>query len=107
MKNKLWFRSADDEICEVGGDIIRGAHEEGVKEIELIEAVRDKSVDKYYTWCTYYGMVSVRGECVKAMCSRYEPNKSGRGACSHRGELYAAGKKVKFNVEEEMRRINK
>ena len=107
MKNKLWFRSADDEICELGDDIIRGAHEEGVKEIELIEAVRDKSVDKDYTWCTYYGLPSIRENCVKDMCSCYKPNKSGRGACSHRGTLYVLGEKVSFNVEEEFNKLNK
>lgn len=94
---KLYFENEDSTICQALKYFLRDAKIEGLKEIELMEAIPDTGTNEYI-WCTHDGEVVDRGQCKKSECSNYY-TKSGRGACSNRGSLYWHGEKVKFKVE--------
>ncbi len=69
----------------------------GLEKIVLVKAEPDKQT-KDHVWCDYVGDIVARCECKKLFCEKYEANKSGRGACIHRGKLYYHGEEVEFNV---------
>ena len=94
--DKLYFENEDANICQPLRYFLEDAKIEGLKEIELMEAVPDNNTGEF-VWCSYDGEVTDRGECKKSECSNYT-SKSGRGVCSHRGSLYWHGEKVKFTV---------
>lgn len=96
MKDKLYFANEDATMCVPLSEHIHDAKAEGLKEIELMEAIPDNSISEF-VWCSYDGEVVDRGGCTKSECSSYY-TKSGRGACSFRGQLYTHGTKVKFTV---------
>ena len=96
MKNeKLYFKNEDDNFCCHLEDHINEAKEEGLDEIELIEAVPSK--EKGYYWCTHYANVVEQGQCCKAECERWERYKNSN-LCYNRGQLFYFGEKVKFKV---------
>lgn len=95
---KLYFRSIDDTFCEPIDGILAEAKYEGREKVTVLEAIRDRET-KEYVWCTHFGEVTERSECVKSCCSSYEPNKSGRGTCSNRGKLYRHGDEGTFDVK--------
>lgn len=92
---KLYFKNEDDNFCCPLEDYINEAKEEGLDEIELIEAVPSK--EKNYYWCTYYADVVEQGQCCKAECERWERYKNSN-ICHNRGHLFSFGEKVKFKV---------
>ena len=50
-----------------------------------------------YMYCKLHG-AGEDGNCGK-ICTDYIPRNGKRGMCKHRGKLYQAGQKVKFNIE--------
>lgn len=94
-KEKLYFTSIDDTICQKLEDYSKEELEE--LDFELIEAIPDNN-NPEYIWCTYFGEVVEKSECKKSECNAYKSN-SGRGKCLHKGNLYQHGEKV--NVKEE------
>jgi len=100
---KLYFENEDSNICMPLGDCLDNTDE--LKEVTLIEAIPEK--ESMYCFCTKECDVVPRSDCRKAECDLYEPNKSGRGACIHRGKLYGFGEKVTFNIESGKRIKNK
>lgn len=96
MKNgKLYFKNEDDNFCCPLEYHINEAKENGLDEIELIEAISAPNEDQ--VWCTYHGAVVERTECKKSECQLYH-SKSGRGVCVHRGSYYLHGEKVNIKV---------
>ena len=95
-KIEFYFKNEDSTHCCPLMDYINEAKEEGLDEIELIEAIH--SPNEEHIWCTYYGEVVERSECKKPYCEFYS-SKSGRGVCEHRGSYFLHGEKVKFKVE--------
>ena len=99
MKNKkLYFENIDSEICRPLDWYVYDAKLEGLKEIKLVEAVRDRET-KDYVWCSELESLEMRSLCRKSECSLYTPNKSGRGVCVNRGKLYLHGQEVIIDVE--------
>jgi len=97
-KQKLYFRSIEDNNCEPIEGILNDAKFEGLSEVRAIEAIPSDEIDNI--WCTHYGEVIDRSDCSKAVCPYYE-SKSGRGKCSNRGKLYDFGEEVVFKIENE------
>lgn len=96
MENKKYFASIEDAICTELKYHLISAKAEGLKDIELIEAVHDTD-NKDYIWCNYDSEVTELSACCKNYCAHYE-TESGEGICSRRGILYTYGKSVKFKV---------
>lgn len=94
---KLYFTNEDSSNCYPLEDYINPAKEDGVSEIELIEAVEDYNI-KEFCWCTYLGDCVERCECSKKVCDMYEKPAKGN-TCANRGQFYSFGEKVKFDVE--------
>ncbi|GEM_PF-5245710 len=68
MKNeKLYFADEDATMCIPLSEDLHDAKIEGLKEIELMEAIPDYS-NSELVWCTYDGEVVDRGECKKSEC---------------------------------------
>ncbi|HBG40260.1 MAG TPA: hypothetical protein DDW85_02450 [Porphyromonadaceae bacterium] len=95
--DKLYFKDEDDCFCSPLVDRMNDAKEDGLSEIELMEADPDFD-NPNYIFCGYMGEAGDRSECRKSLCSYYE-SKSGRGVCKHRGKLFTHGERVKFKVE--------
>jgi len=74
------------------------AKEQGLSPIEPIEDIPVKKLGDH-VFCDYYGEVTERYDCTKRECASYTPNKSDRGACIHRGQLYEHGDKVTITVK--------
>lgn len=97
MENKkLYFKNEDDNFCCPLEDYINEAKENGLDEIELIEAIPSK--EKGYIWCTHYANVVEQSQCCKAECERWERYKNSN-LCHNRGQIFSFGEKVKFKVD--------
>lgn len=96
-KDKLYFKTIDENICIPLEEHLHGAKLEGLEEITLIEAIPDND-NPDYVWCTHFGGVEERHTCKKSHCEAYN-SKSGRGVCSHRGKLYEYGEEVTFKTQ--------
>lgn len=94
-KQKLYFYDEDSEICYPLSYHIENAKEEGLKEIELFEAIPD--LNKDIVWCTEMETTGEKSECNKT-CPYYKVPAKGR-ICELRGKLMECGEKIKFNVE--------
>ena len=94
-KKKLYFENKDAIFCYPLNYHIKNAKEEGLKEIELFEAVPDK-LNKDIVWCMELETTGEKSECNKT-CPYYK-SVNGR-ICDLRGKLMELGEKVKFNVE--------
>ena len=97
MYIKMYFKSEEDSFCSDLECFLIDAEHEGLKEIELVEAIPDNG-NNDIVWCTYHGATEEKDLCRKAHCSYYS-SKSGRGKCEHKGNLYLHGNKVKFKIE--------
>lgn len=93
---KLYFENEDANICYPLQYHLERAKEEGLKEIELFEAIPDNN-NKDFIFCSLIGEVGDREFCKKSECKDYT-SKSGRGICSNRGKLMNFGKQLKFKV---------
>jgi len=93
---KLYFKSADSEMCHSLDVHIDEAKMNGMEEIELFEAVPIK--DANYFWCKANLAVGEKGECGK-ICNDYKPRNGKSGACRYYSNtLYERGEKVTINV---------
>jgi hypothetical protein len=95
-KEKLYFENEDSEICYPLSYHIENAKEEGLKEIELFEAIPD-TINKDIIWCSELETTGEKSDCNKT-CPYYEKPEKGH-ICKLRGRLMEWGVKVKFNVE--------
>lgn len=95
--DKFYFSSESDNVCYNLDELLLEAKEDGLKEIELEEAVIDKGQLDCY-WCQNFCNTVEKLECSKKYCSGYQKPEKGN-TCDFRGKLYYPGKKVKFNVE--------
>lgn len=93
-KKKLYFENEHANFCYPLSYHIENAKEEGLKEIELFEAVPD-TMNKDIIWCMEMETTGDKSECNKN-CPYYIATK-GR-ICDLRGKLMEFGEKVKFNV---------
>jgi len=96
---KLYFKDEESETCYELSEHLFEAKYEGLKEIEIIEAIPDTET-KGYIWCMEMTMPVPQPECKKSFCSYYDPLNGKNGVCSFRGKLYTKGKKVKFEVNQ-------
>lgn len=95
-KEKLYFKSIDDNICYSLQTQIEDARDEGLTTVTLVEAIPDND-NNDYVWCSHYEATEEKSLCSKNNCSAYT-SKSGRGKCEHRGNLYTFGEEVTFDV---------
>ena len=93
---KLYFENKDANICYPLQTHLERAKEEGLKEIELFEAIPD-TMNKDIVWCTEIESTSEKSECNKN-CPYYKAPIKGH-ICDLRGKLMNFGEKIKFNVE--------
>ena len=96
-KDKFYFESIESETCYPLPYHIEDAKFQGLKEITLIEANED-NIDGII-WCGAMEATGDKSECNKKKCSLYH-SKSGRGVCSHRGNLYEYGEEVTFKISD-------
>lgn len=95
-KQKLYF---ENEYANIAYDLsfhVEQAKENNFEEIELFEAVIDKS-EPDYVWCGEKDTTVERSECNKKYCNYHKCIK-GR-ICDFRGKLYTPGKKIIINVK--------
>lgn len=97
-KEKLYFKNEYSEVCHPLNIHIVIAKEEGLQEIELIEAVPDVEFKNEFVWCSLVESTVDKSECKKSCCTDYEMPEKGR-ICHHRGKLMGFGNLIKFNVE--------
>lgn len=94
----MFFENEDSENCYSENYFQELAQKQGLSSIELIEAVPIKKLGDH-VFCTYFDEVVARYDCTWKECRHYTPNKSGRGACIHRGQLYEHGEKVTITIK--------
>lgn len=94
---KLYFENKESTWCQPLEYFLAQTKNEELKEITLIEAVLDKGANST-VWCRYNGKVVERMDCSKLQCDYYEANKSGRGTCIHRGNMYLHGEEKTFII---------
>ena len=92
---KLYFENKDANICYSLQYHLERAKEEGLKEIELFEAI--PSSEKEYIWCSELETVGDKSECNKD-CPYYKVSGKSK-ICDFRGKLMDWGKQVKFKVK--------
>ena len=97
-KQKLYFKNSKSDVCYNLSEQLDMAKFDGLKEIELIEAVENKSIKDIY-WCMESLNSVDRCDCKKGNCHSYTPNNGKNGICSFRGKLYSKGDSFVFNVE--------
>ena len=90
-----FFSGEDEEICYPLWKHLMWAREKDEKEVTVYKAEPIKVHG--YMYCKLHG-AGEDGNCGK-ICDDYIPRNGKRGMCKHRGKLYQAGQKVKFNVE--------
>lgn len=95
---KMFFENENSEDCYSENYFQELAQKQGLSSIELIEAIPVKKLGDH-VFCTWHDEVVDRYDCTKRECAYYIPNKSGRGACIHRGKLYDHGDKVTITVK--------
>ena len=90
-------------FCEVFGDefayskevLIEKMKDEGLKEVEIREAIREVGSD--YFFCKKFGEVGLKDEndkiCGK-ICDKYKPKNGKSGCCVYRGYCYEPSDEV-------------
>ena len=94
-KEKLYFATHDDEICYPLGYHISKAKEEGLKEISLYEAEKDKG--NPFIFCGLFTDEIPYIDCNKK-CEGFVCNKEGR-ICNYRGHIRKRGELKTFSIE--------
>ena len=95
-KIKYYFETIDSEMCYSEQYFIDQMKESEVKEMQVFEAVPEKS-DEYF-YCTAIGDVGEKGHCGKD-CKDYEPCNGKSGRCRFTGRLYIHGNKVLLTIK--------
>ncbi len=91
---KLYFENEDANICYPLQYHLERAKEEGLKEIELFEAI--PYTEKEYIWCSELETVGDKSKCNKD-CPYYKVSGKSK-ICDFRGKLMNFGKQLKFKV---------
>ena len=94
MKNKFYFKNEDAELCYSKEHFIEGMEDEGITEMEVLEANPDSKSD--YFWCKEHGFCGddTRETCGSE-CKEYAPRNGKSGCCKHHTKkLYFHGEKV-------------
>ena len=91
---KLYFENEDANICYSLQYHLERAKEEGLKEIELFEAIPSKEKD--YIWCSELETVGDKSECNKD-CPYYTISGKSK-ICDFRRKLMNFGKQLKFKT---------
>ncbi|WP_461631710.1 hypothetical protein [Labilibaculum euxinus] len=95
MKKQFYFENEDADFCHPLEYFTHDAKIEGLKEINIIEAVPDfRNEDTI--WCTSIGAAEDRSECKKDRCDEYIKGKG--NICDHRGKLYSYGEQVTIKL---------
>ena len=92
---KLYFDNKDANICYPLQTHLERAKEEGLKEIELFEAI--PSSEKEYIWCSKLETIGDESGCNK-YCPYYKVSGKSK-ICDFRGKLKDFGELVKFKVK--------
>jgi hypothetical protein len=95
-RTKYYFRKEDSERCYTIDKHMDDAREEGLTEITLFEAKRQKLHD--FIYCHAVDECGEKGECGKC-CGDYQPRNGKSGMCKNQGLLYEPSKEVKFKVQ--------
>ena len=93
-KPKFYFRD-NDECCYAKEYHLSDAKDEGLKEVELFEAIPEKVSGMF--WCRAVSESTEEGYCGK-QCDEYSPKNGKSGMCRFKGYFYQKGKKVIFKV---------
>lgn len=95
-KQKLYFRSEDDEYCYSLDYHLEIAKQDGLTEVELFEAIPDRD----HGWCGLFGGVLITGEseCGK-VCDGYDPRNGKSGICKNKTHCHTWGDKINFKVQ--------
>jgi hypothetical protein len=87
MSNKYFFApDINEEFCYKLKDIIDMAKDQGLNEIEVIEAERDTGQGYFY--CKHFQEVGEVGEGCGNMCDAYKPRNGKNGRCRFSGYCY-------------------
>jgi len=96
-KTKIYFKEIDSEMCYSLEYHIQEARIEGIKQIELFEAIPDNIKGMF--WCREYSEVTETGYCGK-QCPSYNPRNGKSGMCRFRSNtLYSHGEKVTIKIK--------
>ena len=87
--NKLFFRADEEEHCFKLSDLIDIMKSEGLSEMKIYEAVKEKGTGFFY--CKFFSECGEIGECGK-QCSEYKPKNNRAGICKYYGYTYYANK---------------
>ena len=94
MRPKYYFRNINDEICYTLDYHLSDAKDEGLKEIELFEAIPEKVEGFYY--CKAVEAPAEKDFCGKN-CEDYIPRNGKNGMCRHKARFFfTPGNKITF-----------
>lgn len=96
-KVKLYFRNENSSFCSDLESFKIDAKHEGLKEIELVQAIPDNGSSDL-VFCLYHGDVEEKQLCKKSNCSHYLSER-GKRKCEHKGKLFLYGDKVKIKID--------
>jgi hypothetical protein len=94
-KNQLYFRREDDECCYGLKYQLERARDEGLSEVTLFTAEKEKIEGVFY--CHAVGECGEEGTCGK-QCDDYAPKNGKSGMCKHKGMTYAPAEEVTFKI---------
>ena len=95
-KVKYYFRSTESEMCYSLEYHLVDAKDEGLKEIELFEAMPEKIDGMFF--CRAVGEITEAPFCGK-QCDDYEPKNGKSGMCKHKSNFWVPGEKKTFKVK--------
>ena len=106
MSNKLFFLTADDEICYTEEHYQDIMEQEELTEIEVYKAEPMK--EKGIFWCSEHSFCGDNSSdtCGKLNCDEYEPRNGKNGCCKfYSTSLYSHGDKIilKFKPKNELK----
>lgn len=76
-----------DELCYDLPSILQEAKEQGLKEIEIIEAKAD--IGSPYFFCKHFQFVGEVGQSCGKQCEAYEPRNGKNGRCVFSSHCYS------------------
>lgn len=91
--SKLYFSGIDDG-CQTLKYLKWAMENEGIKEIEVIEAKIEKGTGYFY--CTYFEETGEVGESCGKVCEKYEPRNHKNGRCRFSANCYEPTDKRKI-----------
>ena len=90
-KQQYYFRNSGSQNCYRLEYHLKEAHDEGLTDVTLIEAIPDPH-NPDYVYCTNNETIVERDGCRKEFCRCYERRGNAKGGCcAQRGRLYVHG----------------